>query len=144
MPPLILPRLLANVSGERQHEDQHFGDRLVEFGRNLVAQFDMRQRAGEDFVFLDRNAIGLRDLDNLLAKRSPALGNDTRRAGVIIVQRDRKLALLLACPLMTRDPGNVRRVRAGCTGAPSRTTISPGCNSARANAWLSRDTPARN
>src|ERR1700742_3680427 len=141
------PHPLSNVPGERQHEDQHFGDRLVELRRDLLAKLDMRQRTGKHFVFLDRNAIGLGDFDDLLAERSPALGDDARRTGTIIVQRDRKLSLgLLALGLSAHDARSRKcpaRAGTGGVGAPSRTMMSPGCSSARASAWLNRGTPAR-
>src|SRR5262245_31457593 len=146
--PQMPPHPLSRVSGEMQHEDQHFGDRRVELGRNLVAKLDMRQRTGEHFVFLDRNTVCLGDLDDLFAERSPALGDDARRTGTIIVQRDRKLILgLLGLGLSAHDARSRKcpaRAATGGVGAPSRTMMSPGCNSARASAWLSCETPARN
>jgi hypothetical protein len=36
-----LKTLLADPARQPQHEDQHFGDRLVEIRRNFVADLDM-------------------------------------------------------------------------------------------------------
>ena len=94
----------------------------------------MRQRAGQHLVFLDRDVVLLGHLDDLRAERSPALGDHTRRAAAfVIVEGDGDLILGL----------HTHRARSrkwpagagfGCGGAPSRMTISPGCNSAPLNA----------
>src|ERR1700753_1963005 len=136
--------VLANSPRQPQHENQHFRHRLVELGRNLVAEFDVRQRAGQHFVLLNRDVVSLGDLDDLLTDGSPALGDNPRRAGSIAVQRDRELAFGRPAHSARSRKCPARAAVAGAGGAPSRTTISPGCNSARLSAWLSWATPARN
>ncbi len=82
---------LADGPGQPQHEDQYFRDRLVELGRNLVAEFDIGEGAGQHLVLFDRDVVGLGDLDDLRAQAAPALGDDPRRAGPVVMQRDREL-----------------------------------------------------
>ena len=82
----------ADPPRQPQHEDQHFGHRLVEFRRNFVADLDMGQGAGQHLVLLDRDVMFPGELDDLGADDALALGDDPRRAGLVIVQRDRKLA----------------------------------------------------
>src|SRR6185437_5725135 len=133
----------ARASRQPQHEDQNLGHRLVEFGRNFVTELDIGQRAGQHLVLLYRDAMLFRDLDDLLADGTLALGDHRWRTGAIVMQRDRELVLgrtahsarSRKCPALAET---------SCNGAPSRTTISPGCNSARDSAWLSCATPARN
>src|SRR5437764_1069966 len=134
---------LANAPRQPQHEHQHFGHGFIELGWNLVADFDLGERAGEDFVLLDRNIVGSRDLDDLGAERAAALGDDARRAGLVIVKRNRKLAPGLDAH-SARSRKWPARGGAGCDGAPSRITISPGCSSALASADVSCAAPARN
>ena len=74
-----------------QHENQDLGDRLVELRRDLIAELDLGQRAGQHLVLLDRDVVGFGDLDDLVADRALALGDDARRAGAVVMQRDRKL-----------------------------------------------------
>src|SRR5882757_4022701 len=134
---------LADPARQPQHEHQHFGDRLVEFGRDLVANFDMRQGAGQNLVLLDRDIVGPGDLDDFGADRALALGDDPGRAGLVVMQRDRQpvfgveahSARSRKCPALAAG---------GCGGAPSRTTISPGLSSAWVSAWLNCAAPARN
>src|SRR5262252_3048607 len=71
-------------------EDQHLGDRLVELNRDFVADLDLRQRAGERLVLLDRHAVLARRLDDLAPDLALALGDDARRAGLLVMQRDRE------------------------------------------------------
>src|ERR1700752_3401179 len=132
---------LSHPARQPQHEDQHFGDGLVELGRNLVAKLDLGERAGQDLVLLDRDVMGFCDLDDLRADRALALGDHARRAGAVVMQRYRKLVDIGAHSARSRKwpPG----VPFGCGGVPSRTTMSPGFNSARARAWLSSVLPAR-
>ena len=84
-------RRSATLLGQPQHEDQDFGDGLVQLGRDLVAELDIGERAGQHLVLLDRNVVGLCDLDNLGADRALALGDDARGAFAVVVQRDREL-----------------------------------------------------
>src|ERR1700722_5831585 len=134
---------LANASRQSQHENQHFRHRLVELRGNLIAEFDVGERARQHFVFFDRDIMGLRGLDDLRADAALALGDHPWRARSVVMQRDRELA-----PAVGAHSARSRKCPAGaeadCTGAPSRTTISPGFNSARLKAWLSCETPARN
>src|SRR5437764_149784 len=92
-----------------------FGILKVEAGRN----------AGQHFVLFDRDIMGLCDLDDLLADAAAALGDDARRARLVVVQRDRELALCLGA-----HNARSRKCPAGagfdCSGAPSRITMSPG------------------
>src|SRR5579872_7248251 len=85
---------LARPARQAQHEDQDFGDRLIEFGRDLLAEFDIGERARQHLVFLDRNVVSPGDLDDLLAKGALSLGDNAWRAGAIIMQRNCELALL--------------------------------------------------
>ena len=71
---------LANSPRQPQHEHEHLGHRLVKLGRDFIAELDMGERAGQHFVFLDRDVMGFREFDDLLADASPALGDDPRRA----------------------------------------------------------------
>jgi hypothetical protein len=64
---------LANFSRQPQHKDQHLGDRLVKLRWNFIAEFDVRERPGQQFVLFDRDVVGLGDLDDLLADASPPL-----------------------------------------------------------------------
>ena len=83
-------RISPDPSRQPQHENQHFGDGLVKLGRNLVADLDMGQGARQHLVFLDRNVVGLGDFDDLGADDALALGDDPGRAGLVVMQRDRK------------------------------------------------------
>src|SRR6202035_2316846 len=116
---------------------------LLEFGRDLIPRSDVGKRPRQHFVLLDRDVMGLGDLDDLGTDASLALGDNPRRAGSVVMQRDGELA-----PGVDAHSARSRKCPAGaeadCTGAPSRTTISPGSNSARLKAWLSCETPARN
>src|ERR1700758_746882 len=128
--------------GQPQHEDQDLGDGLVELGRDFIAELDIGERAGEHFVLLDRNAVLFGDLDDPGADRALALGNDARRTGAVIMQRDGKLALGLGAH-SARSRKCPALAGAVCGGAPSRITMSPGVSSAWLNAWLSSVAPAR-
>src|SRR5665213_2826458 len=131
--------VLANSPRQPQHEDQHFGHRLVEFRGNFIAEFDVGQRPGQHFVFLDRDAMLFGHLDDLGADAALALGDHARRAGAVVMQRDRELSLgLFAHSARSRKCPAL--VKTGCGGAPSRITMSPGRNSALLSAWLSCDT----
>ena len=87
--------------------------------------------------------MGPGDLDDLRADGALALGDDARRAGLVIMQRDRKLAFGIDAHSARSRKWPARAAGAACGGAPSRITISPGCSSARLSAWLSSDAPAR-
>src|SRR5450756_1315680 len=76
----------ANSARQPQHEDQDLRHRLVELGRNLVAEFDIGERAGQHLVLLDRDVMGLGDLDDFGADRALALGDDPRRAALFVMQ----------------------------------------------------------
>ena len=52
----------------------------------------MGQRARQHLVLLDRDVVGLGELDDLGADRALALGDDARRTGLVVMQRDRELA----------------------------------------------------
>src|SRR5262245_13285700 len=66
-PPGLPPLPWALEPARHPHdEDQHLGDRLVEPDRDLVADRDFGQRAGERGVLLDRHAVLPRRLDDLL------------------------------------------------------------------------------
>src|SRR5882724_4049893 len=134
---------LANSPRQAQHEHQDFGDRLVKFGRDFVAEFDIGQRAGQHLVFLDRDVMGLGDLDDLGADRALALGDDARRAGPVVMQRDGELVFQLRAH-SARSRKCPALAGAGCGGAPSRITISPGSSSALISAWLSSPALDRN
>src|ERR1700693_21457 len=56
---------LANASRQSQHEDQHFRHRLVQFRRNFIAEFDIRECAGQPFVLFDRDVMCHGDLYDL-------------------------------------------------------------------------------
>src|ERR1035438_7775580 len=131
----LFERHSARRLRQPQHEDQDFGDRLVKLLRDFVADLDIGKRAGQHFVFLDRDVVGFGKLDDLLADRPLALGDDPWRPLAVVMQRDRELALGF--------PAHVARsrkwpARAGltCGGVPSRITMSPGRSSARLRAAL--------
>src|SRR5580698_6304351 len=141
----IIRSLSALPNSPRQPEDknQDLRHRLVKLGRNLVAEFDVGERAGQYLVFLDRDVVGLGNLDDPGADRAFALGDDPRRAGAVVMQRDRELVLGWAT-----HSARSRKCPAGaeavCAGAPSRITISLAPSSALLSAWLSCAAPARN
>src|SRR5262249_28535686 len=76
------------AAGHAQQEGEHLGDRLVELDRDLVAELDLRQRDGEACILLDRHAVRPGGLDDLLADRPGSLGDDARRARLLVVKRD--------------------------------------------------------
>src|SRR4051812_16394190 len=86
--------------------------------------------------------MGLGEFDDPGADRALALGDDAGGTGLVIMQRDRQLAFDVhihsarsrKCPALAGT---------ACVGAPSRITMSPGFNSARASAWLNSAAPAR-
>src|SRR3954452_7588667 len=124
-----------------QHEHKHFGDGLVEVGRDLLAEFDLGQRTGQDLVLLDRDVVGPGDLDDLFADRTLALGDDDRRvAALLVMERNRKLRRIAHVARSRKWPA---RAGAGCGGVPSRTPMLPGLSSALVRAWLSSPIPAR-
>src|SRR5579863_3286673 len=124
---------LANSTRQAEHENQHLRHRLVQFGRNFIAELDMGERTGENLVLLDRNVMSARQLDDLLTDASPALGNDPRRARPVVMQRYRELVLCFHAH-NTRSRKCPARADAACVGAPARITMSPGRNSARLSA----------
>src|SRR5271169_1957876 len=132
------PPRLPNSSCQPQHEDQDFRDRLVKFSWNFIAELDIGERARQHLVLFDRDVVGLGYLDDLVAEASPALGDNARRAGPVVMQRDRELIFFLHAH-SARSRKWPACAETGCTGAPSRTTISPGFRSARLKAWLSCD-----
>src|SRR5690242_20681569 len=93
MRPLVRP---LEPPRHAHDEDQHLGDRLVELDRNLVADLDLRERAGERGILLDGHAVFARGVDDLLSDLALALGDDARRAGLLVVQRDRERVLVRA------------------------------------------------
>ena len=116
---------VANSARQPQHEYQHFGDRFIKLRRNFVADLDIGQRARQHLVLLDRDVMGLGELDDLRADGALALGGDPWRTGLVIVQRDRELALGIHAH-SARSRKCPARAGAACGGAPSRITISPG------------------
>src|SRR3954465_16031239 len=72
---------LAYPPRQPQHEDQHFGDRLVEVGRNFVADLAMGQGPRQHLVLLDRDVMFPGEFDDPGADDALALGDDARRAG---------------------------------------------------------------
>src|SRR5258708_22019660 len=139
---------LADAPRQPQQEDQDFRHGLVEFCRNFIAELDIRQCAGQHLVLLDRDAMLFGDLDDLLADRALALGDHPRRAGPVVMQRDRELFFGNLAFGWFAHSARSRKwpalAETSCNGAPSRITISPGVSSARASAWLRCETPARN
>src|ERR1700723_2102463 len=135
--------ILANPSRQPENEDKDFGDRLVELGRDFLAELDIGQRPRQHLVVLDRNVVGFCDLDNLRAVAAFALGDDARCAGAIVMQGNRELALFVHAH-DARSRKWPAAATAGCDGAPSRITISPGFNSARLKASVNCETSARN
>ncbi len=92
-----------------QHEGQHFGDGFIELDRDFVVEFDLRQRAGQNLVFLDRHAMLARHLDDLVADRAAALGDDARRALAVVMQRDGEiLAPARSCGAIQKVTGGGR------------------------------------
>src|SRR6266702_3216340 len=132
---------LAHPPRQPQHEHQHFRDGLVEVRRDLLAEFDLGERAGQNLVLLDRDVVGLGDLDDFCADRAPALGDHYGSAAALLVmQRDCELGCIAHVARSRKCPA---RAGAGCGGVPSRTTMSPGLSSAFVIAWLSSPMPAR-
>src|SRR5579871_4985673 len=133
---------LAHPLVQFQHEHEHFGDGLIELSRDLVAELDIGERAGQHLVLLDRDIMLFGDLDDLCADRPLALGDDARRAGAIVMQCDGKLV-----PGVGTHSARSRKwpAFAGviCGGAPSRMTMSPGDSSASLSACPSSLAPAR-
>src|SRR5260370_28685479 len=127
-----LPR--ENPPRRPKQEYQHSGDGLIKLGRDFIADLNIEQRPRQNLVLVDRDVVGLGDFDDLGADRALALGDDPRRAGFVVVQRDRKLA-----PCVDAHSARSRKwpARAGAAsgGVPSRITISPGRSSARLSAW---------
>src|SRR4030088_3273847 len=116
---------LANSSRQPQDKHQHFRHRLVKLRGNFIAEFDVGERPGQHFVLLDRDVMGLGDLDDLLADAAPALGDNPWRTRLVVVQRDRKLVPHLRAH-SARSRKCPARAGTGCGGVPSRITISPG------------------
>src|SRR5947209_14808748 len=108
--------LLADSSGQSEDKDQYFSYRLVKLCGNLVSDLDVGQRAGQHLVFLDRDVVGLGDLNNLGADAALALGGDPRRPCSVVMQRDRKLlsALPAHSARSRKCPAGAEAV---CTGA---------------------------
>src|SRR4051812_37685792 len=108
----------------------------------------MGQGASQHLVLLDRDVMLPGEFDDLGADDALALGDDLRGAGLVVVQRDRKLVPDVAFGLDAHSARSrkwpARAAGSACVGAPSRITISPGCSSARLSAWVSSDIPARN
>src|SRR5262245_31812446 len=67
-----------------QDEDQNLGHRLVEFDWNFLADLDVGKRRSETRVVLDWDAVRLCGLDDLLAERTAAAGDDPRRGAVLL------------------------------------------------------------
>src|SRR5258708_35324977 len=134
--------VLPNSACQFQDKNQDFGDRLVKFGRNFIAELDIGERAGQHFVLFDWDIMSLGDFDDLLADGALALGDDARRARLVIVQRDCKLVSCLHAH-SARSRKCPARAGAPCGGAPSRITMSPGRSSALLSAWLNCAAPAR-
>src|SRR5215207_653702 len=103
----------------------------------------MGQGARQHLVLLDRDVMFPGELDDLRADDALALGDDPGGAGLVVVQRDRKLVPGLDAHSARSRKWPARAAGAACGGAPSRITISPGCSSARLSAWLSCEAPAR-
>src|SRR5581483_7784961 len=78
----------------------------------------------------------------LLADRALALGDDARRPGAVVMQRDRERHFCVRAH-SARSRKWPALAGAGCGGAPSRITMSPGDSSALLSAWLSSPAPAR-
>ena len=80
------------LSTGAEDEADDLGHRFVEFDRDLLVEFDARQRFGERAVGLDDDAGLARHLDNAAGQFAPALGNDARRltGAALIFQRDRE------------------------------------------------------
>src|SRR6266404_1051904 len=127
IPPRIKSRqfaktLSADPTRQPQHEDQHFGDRLVEVRRNFVADFDMGQGAGQHLVLLDRDVVFPGEFDDPGADDTLALGDDARGACFVIVQRDRKLVFGIDAHSARSRKWPARAAGSACVGAPSRIT----------------------
>src|SRR6185437_3568475 len=103
----------------------------------------MGQGAGQHLVLLDRNVMFPGGFDDLRADDALTLRHDKRGAGLVVVQRDRKPVFGLDAHSARSRKWPARAAGAACGGAPSRITISPGCNSARLSAWLRSGAPAR-
>src|SRR6478609_3891303 len=118
---------LTNPPGQPEHEYQHFRDGFIKLGRNFVADLDIGQRPRQHLILLDRDVMGLGEFDDLGADGAPALGGDPWRTGLVIVQRDRELALGIDRIHAHSARSRKCPARAGAAwgGAPSRTTISP-------------------
>src|SRR5258708_7191311 len=139
---MAIAKKLANSPRQLQDKYQDFGDCLVELGWNFIAEFDIGKRAGQQLVLFDRDVMGFGDLDDLRTDGAPALGDDPRRAGFVIMQRDRKLVFCLHAH-SARSRKCPARAGAACGGWPSWITMSPGCSSALLSAWLNCAAPAR-
>src|SRR5260370_2177390 len=136
-----LPR--ENPPRRPKQEYQHSGDGLIKLGRDFIADLNIEQRPRQNLVLLDRDVVGLGDLDDLGADRALALGDDPRRAGPVVMQFDGELV-----PCLHAHSARSRKCPAlagtGCGGTPSRIKISPCLSSALPSAWLSFAAPTRN
>src|SRR5882757_9630035 len=133
---------LADSARQPKHENQDFGNRLIQVRGDLIAELDIGQSARQHLVLLDRDVMLFGEFDDLGADDALALGCDPRRPCFVVVQRDRELV-----PDIDAHSARSRKcpARAGvaCGGLPSRITMSPGCSSARLSCWLSCEAPAR-
>src|SRR6266404_4246803 len=136
-------RALPDSARQPQHKNQHFRHRLIELSRDFIADLDIGQRARQNLVLLDRDVVGFSEFDDLGADDALALGGDARRAGLVVMQRDRELVFGIHAH-SARSRKCPARAGCACGGTPARIVISPGRSSARLSAWLNCPAPARN
>src|SRR6476660_9597317 len=62
-----------------QHETDHLRDRLIEFPRYLLVEFNPTEGLGQHWISLDRDAVLPGDLEDSFGDRPAPLGHDDRR-----------------------------------------------------------------
>src|ERR1700736_3436608 len=132
---------LTELPRRAQDEREHLGNGAVERLGDRVLQFDVGERLGERGILFQRDAVGAGRFDDAAADLAAPLGDHSRRARLLIMQRDgERRALLIA-----HDARSRKRPAAdgGAAGAPMRNWMSRGSSAAARSASSSRPLLAR-